>query len=127
VVLDPGGIAAGALLRANGVEAGLDGLPVSSTARGEVALEVEDPVLTQNARAYRVSARDGRLRVAAYSGRRTPRLRAPVDVLAQLYAGALSPLRAAEAGLVESSQGAAEIADAWFRARPAFIYPFNLF
>jgi hypothetical protein len=48
-------------------------------------------------------------------------------VLAQLYAGALSPLRAAEAGLAESTHGAAEIAEGWFRARPAFIYPFNLF
>ena len=35
--------------------------------------------------------------------------------------------RAAEAGLAESSQGAAEIADGWFRARPAFLYSFNLF
>jgi len=88
---------------------------------------VDDPVLTQNARTYRVSARDGRLRVAAYRGLRAPRLRTPVDVLAQLYAGALSPLRAAEAGLVGSSQGAAEIAESWFRARPAFLYSFNLF
>jgi hypothetical protein len=50
-----------------------------------------------------------------------------VDVLAQLYAGALSPVRAAESGLAGSSQGAAEIAEWWFRARPAFLYSFKLF
>lgn len=125
--LDSGGVANGAMFRITDVKAALEMLPIAPHARGEVALEVEDAILTQNARDYRVSARDGRLRVAPYRGRSTPRLRAPVDVLAQLYAGALSPLRAAEAGLVESSHGAAEIAEGWFRARPAFIYPFNLF
>jgi predicted acetyltransferase len=125
--LDSGGVANGAMFRITDVKAALEMLPVAPHARGEVALEVVDPVLTQNARAYRVSARDGRLRVAPYRGRRAARLRAPVDVLAQLYAGALSPMRAAETGLVESSHGAAEIAEGWFRARPAFLYPFNLF
>jgi predicted acetyltransferase len=125
--LDSGGVANGAMFRVTDVKAALEMLPIAPHARGEIALEVEDSVLTQNARAYRVSARDGRLRVAPYRGRRAPRLRASVDVLAQLYAGALSPLRAAEAGLAESSQGAAEIAEGWFRARPAFLYPFNLF
>jgi len=125
--LDSGGVANGAMFRITDVKAALEMLPIAPHARGELALEVEDPVLAQNARAYRVSARDGRLRVAPYRGRRAPRLGARVDVLAQLYAGALSPMRAAEAGLVESSHGAAEIADGWFRARPAFIYPFNLF
>jgi predicted acetyltransferase len=125
--LDSGGVADGAMFRITDVKAALEMLPVAKAARGEVALEVVDPVLAQNARTYRVVARDGRLRVAPYVGRRTPRLRAPVDVLAQLYAGALSPRRAAEAGLVESGQGAAEIADDWFRARPAFLYSFNLF
>ncbi len=125
--LDSGGVANGAMFRLTDVKAALEMLPITAPARGEVALEVEDPVLAQNARAYRVNARDGRLRVAPYSGRRAPRLRVPVDVLAQLYAGALSPVRAAEAGLVESSHGAAEIVEGWFRARPAFLYPFNLF
>ncbi len=125
--LDTGGVATGAMFRITDVKAALEMLPIAPQGRGEIALEVTDPVLTQNARAYRVSARDGRLRVAPYRGRRTPSLRAPVDVLAQIYAGALSPMRAAEAGLVESTQGAAEIADGWFRARPAFLYPFNLF
>jgi hypothetical protein len=109
------------------VKGALEMLPIASNGRGEVALEVEDRVLPQNARAYRVVARDGRLRVAPYSGRRAPRLRVPVDILAQLYSGALSPVRAAEIGLLESAQGAAEIAEAWFRARPAFLHPFNLF
>jgi hypothetical protein len=35
--------------------------------------------------------------------------------------------RAAESGLVRASDGAAEIADAWFRARPAYLYSFNAF
>ena len=125
--LDTGGVATGAMFRITDVKAALEMLPIPSSARGELAIEVDDPVLAQNARTYRVSARDGRLRVAPYRGLRAPRLRAPVDVLAQLYAGALSPLRAAEAGLAGSSQGAAEIAEGWFHARPAFLYSFNLF
>jgi predicted acetyltransferase len=125
--LDTGGVANGAMFRLTDVKGALEMLPLAPAARGELALEVDDPVLTQNARTYRVGARDGRLRVAPYGGRRAPRLRAAVDVLAQIYAGALSPVRAAEMGLAESSQGAAEIAESWFRARPAFLYPFNLF
>jgi len=125
--LDTGGVANGAMFRLTDVKAALEMLPIGMSARGEVALEVEDRVLTQNTRDYRVNARDGRLRVAPYRGRRAPRLRVPVDVLAQLYAGALSPVRASETGLLESSQGAAEIVEGWFRARPAFLYPFNLF
>src|SRR5262249_48482300 len=125
--LDTGGVANGAMFRLTDVKGALEMLPIASSARGEVALEVEDRVLAQSARAYRVNARDGRLRVAPYSGRRAPRLGVPVDVLAQLYGGALSPMRAAETGLLESSQGAAEIVDGWFRARPAFLYSFNLF
>jgi predicted acetyltransferase len=115
------------MFRITDVKPALEMLPIPTTARGELALEVDDPVLAQNARTYRVSAREGRLRVAPYRGLRAPRLKVPVDVLAQLYTGALSPLAAAEAGLVTSSQGAAEIADGWFRARPAFLYSFNLF
>jgi predicted acetyltransferase len=125
--LDSGGVANGAMFRITDVKPALEMLPVGSSARGDLALEVADPVLTQNARTYRVSAREGRLRVAPYRGLRAPRLRVPVDVLAQIYAGAMSPVRAAEAGLLGSSHGAAEIAEGWFRARPAFLYPFNLF
>jgi predicted acetyltransferase len=125
--LDTGGAATGAMFRITDVKAALEMLPIPASARGELAIEVDDPVLTQNARTYRVVARDGRLRVAPYRGLRAPRLSTPVDVLAQLYAGALSPVRAAESGLAGSSQGAAEIAEGWFRARPAFLYSFNLF
>lgn len=124
---DTGGVANGAMFRICDVKAAFEMLPIASQGRGEVALEVEDRVLPQNARTYRVSARDGRLRVAPYNGRRAPRLSVPVDILAQLYSGALSPVRAAEVGLLESTQGAAEVAEAWFRARPAFLHPFNLF
>jgi predicted acetyltransferase len=125
---DTGGLAGGAMMRIVDVKGALEMLPLpSATTRGEIVLEVEDPVLTQNARSYRVVARDGRLRVSAESGRRAPRMKLGVDVLAQLYAGALSPLRAAEAGLIEAQDGAAEIAESWFRARPAFLYQMNAF
>jgi predicted acetyltransferase len=125
---DTGGLAGGAMMRIVDVKGALEMLPLpSATTRGEIVLEVDDPVLTQNARSYRVVARDGRLRVSAESGRRAPRMKLGVDVLAQLYASALSPLRAAEAGLIEAQDGAAEIAESWFRARPAFIYQMNAF
>jgi predicted acetyltransferase len=124
---DTGGVANGAMFRVCDVKGALEMLPVSASARGEIALEVEDRVLPQNQRTYRVIARDGRLRVAPYSGRRAPRLAVPIDVLAQLSSGLLGPQRAAEVGLVDSTHGAAEIADGWFRARPAFLYSFNLF
>jgi hypothetical protein len=109
------------------VKGALEAVPLAPGARGELALEVVDAVLPPNARPFRATARDGRLRVTADTGRKLPRLRAGVDVLAQLLAGTLSPARAEEMGLVESSEGAAEIAEAWWRARPAFVYSFNLF
>ncbi len=124
---DTGGIGAGAMLRLTDAKGALEMLPVSPGARGDVVLEVDDPVLPQNARAYLVAARDGHLRVAAEPPRRLPRLAAPVDVLAQIVAGTLSPIRAAETGFVTSSGGAAEVMDGWFRARPAFLYQFNAF
>ena len=88
---------------------------------------MDDPVLPLNSRSWHVKAVDGRLRVAAEPSRRLPRLTAPIDALAQIYAGTLPAARAAETGLVGSSHGAAEIADHWFRARPAFLYQFNAF
>ncbi|TMQ67429.1 MAG: GNAT family N-acetyltransferase [Candidatus Eisenbacteria bacterium] len=125
---DTGGVANGAMLRLQDVKGALEMMPLASGARGEIVLEVEDPVLPQNARAYRVQARDGRLKVAPDTRRRAaPRLAAPVDVLAQIVAGALSPVRAAEVGLVDEARGAAEIADAWFRSRPVFFHQFNAF
>jgi len=99
-------------------------------------LEVDDPVLPQNARAWRVVAREGRLHVkpeatgtgpAPKAGRvRLPHLKVPADVLGPLLAGTLSATGAAAAGLIESS-GGAEVVDSWFRAKPAFLYPMNVF
>jgi hypothetical protein len=143
VLLDTGGVAHGAMLRVTDVKAGLECLPVSPHARGEVVLEVDDPVLPQNARAWRVVAREGRLHVkpeaagaghapqaggpAPKEGRvRLPRLKVPADVLGPLLAGTLSATGAAASGLIESS-GGAEVVESWFRAKPAFLYPMNVF
>ena len=120
------------MLRIADVKLALETLPVSSPARGEIVLEVDDGVLPQNARAYRVSAREGRLKVRPEAGRagarpRLPRLGAQAEMLGPLIAGTLSPMRAAEAGLIESSGGAAETIEHWFRARAAFLYQLNAF
>ncbi len=124
----------GAMLRLVDVKAALEALPVSPLARGELTLDVPDDVLPQNARAWRVSAREGRLTVkpepAARAGGRTralPRLGVPIDALASIVAGMLPPTLAAEAGLVEDARGAAELAETWFRARPAYLFPMNAF
>jgi predicted acetyltransferase len=124
---DTGGIATGAMLRVLDVKGALETLPIAPGARGELILEVDDPVLSQNARAYGVTAREGRLRVRPEPSRRLPRLATPVDVLAQLLAGALSPARAAETGLAHSTGGGAETMNGWFATRPAYLYPFNAF
>jgi predicted acetyltransferase len=124
---DSGGVATGAMLRITDVKGALELMPLPAGARGEVLLEVDDPVLAPNARAFRVAARDGRLRVGPEAGRKAPRLRVPVEVLAQLVAGTLSPPRAAEAGLIEANDGAAEVVEPWFRSRPAYLYQFNAF
>jgi predicted acetyltransferase len=132
VLTDTGNISNGAMLRLTDVKAALERWPLPPQARGELTLEVEDPVLPQNARSWRVGVRDGGLRLGAEGtgpARRTrlPRLRAEADLLASLVAGTISPLRAAEAGLVGSSDGAAEVFERWFRARPAYLYPLNAF
>ena len=136
---DTGGVAAGAMLRVIDFKAALESLPVSPLARGEVVLEVDDPVLPANARAWKLAANDGRIKVggeAAGGGRATaasargaaaPRLRVPADVLGPIVAGTLSPTRAALAGLIESSGGGAEAIEPWFSGRPAFIYQLNGF
>jgi predicted acetyltransferase len=136
VLLDTGGVAHGAMLRVTDVKAGLECLPVAPHARGEVVLDVDDPILPQNARAWRVVAREGRLQArpeAASAARppraghvRLPRLKVPADALGPLLAGTLSPTGAAAAGLIESS-GGAEVVESWFRAKPAFLYPMNVF
>ena len=125
---DTGGIAAGAMLRVVDVPAGLAAFPVARDARGEVGLEVDDPVLRANARAFRVAARDGRLTVRPL-GRRAPglaRLAVPAEHLGPILAGTLAPTRAAEVGLIESA-GGAEVVESWFRTRPAFLHPLNGF
>jgi hypothetical protein len=132
IVTDTGNIAEGAMLRFNDVKLGLETVPISPTARGEIVLEVEDAVLPQNARAWRVSARDGRLRIKPEIARagvrpRLPRLVTPAEMLGPLVAGTLSPARAADAGLVRSREGAAEAIEHWFCSRPAFLHQMNAF
>src|SRR5262249_49694532 len=128
---DTGNLVNGLMLRLNDVKGALEALPVSTQARGEIALEVDDEVVPQNARAYRVRASEGRLKVTAESSRagraRLPRLVVEPDVLASIVGGALSPARAAETGLADQTGGAAELIDRWFRVRPAFLYPLNAF
>ena len=124
---DTGGIATGAMLRVVDVKGALELLPVGPHGRGELVVEVEDPVLAQNTRAYLIAAREGRLRVGPEPRRRLPHLGLAVDVLAQIAAGTLSPVRAAEAGMARSTHGAAEIVNGWFATRPAYLYPFNAF
>jgi predicted acetyltransferase len=132
VFTDTGGVANGLMLRLADVKAALETWPVAPHARGEIVLEVDDPMLPQNARPLRVAARDGRLKVGFEPSRtgskpRPPRLTAPPEAMGPLLAGTLSPLRAAESGFVDSAGGAAEIVDSWFRARPAFVYQLNGF
>ena len=133
VVRSAGHTGYGAMLRLVDVKAALERLPVAPAARGEVVLEVVDPVLPQNERAWRVQARDGRLTVRAESARRTagrdrlPRLVTGAETLAILVSGALSPVVAAETGLVEDVRGAAAVIESWFRARPVFLMPMNGF
>jgi len=124
---DTGGIATGAMMRIVDVKGALELLPLAAHARGELILEVEDPVLPLNSRAWVVTAREGRLRVSPESARRLPRLATPIDVLAQIVAGTLSPARAVEAGLARSTHGAADVMNGWFSARPAYLQPFNAF
>jgi predicted acetyltransferase len=125
--LDTGGLASGAMLRLTDVKGALESMPIAAAGRGEIALEVDDPILPANARVYHVAAREGRLRVGPEAARRLPRLLAPIDVLATIVAGTLSPVRAVEVGLALLTAGAAEIVDPWFRARPAYLHQFNAF
>jgi hypothetical protein len=76
-------------------------------------------------------AREGRLHVRperpGAKSRTLPRLVADVEPLATILAGTLSPVRAAEGGLVEDTRGAAALIEPWFRARPVFLHPMNAF
>ena len=51
----------------------------------------------------------------------------PVEVLAPILAGTLSPTRAAEVGLAASTGGAAEIVEPWFRHRAVHLHQLNAF
>jgi predicted acetyltransferase len=132
IYLDTGNVASGCMLRLTDVKAALEQFPVAPSARGELVLEVTDEQLPLNARAYRVKPHEGRLRVTlvpAPTGARPrgPRVRLPVDLLATFLGGTLSPARAAEAGLCDSSDGGAEVMEFWFRTRPAFLHLLNGF
>jgi hypothetical protein len=61
LMADTGNLGVGMMLRIVDVKPALEALPVAPSSRGEIVLEVEDDVIPQNARSYRVSARDGRL------------------------------------------------------------------
>ncbi len=126
---DTGGVANGLMLRVTDVKLALEALPVAPHARGEVMLEVEDEILPGNSRPVRVSARDGRLKASLdpRARPRLPRLRVPAEMVGPILAGTIAPPCAAESGLIESSGGAAEIVEPWFRARAAFLYPLNGF
>ena len=132
LLADTGNLGAGLMLRVVDVKPALELFPVAPGARGEIVLEVEDDAIPQNSRGYLVSARDGRMTVRpeaarAAGARRLPRLTVSADMLGPLLAGTVAATRAADAGLVRDSDGAAEIVEHWFRARAAFLYPFNAF
>jgi predicted acetyltransferase len=133
-VLRSGGRTAhGAMLRVLDVKAALEALPVAAHARGDVVIEVRDEVLPANERAWRVHARDGRLAVRAETARQAegraklPRLTLDASSLALVVSGAVSPVRAAECGLLEDARGAAALVEPWFRARAPFLGPMNSF
>jgi hypothetical protein len=85
------------MLRVLDVKNALEALPVSSHARGELVIDVRDPVLPTNERAWRVHARDGQLTVRAETTRlaasrdKRPRLTLDVAVLAMIVSGRGGP------------------------------------
>jgi len=131
VVRSTGHLGYGAMLRLVDVKGALEVLPVAPAARGEVTIAVDDDVVPQNAREWRVTAREGRLLVRperpGARRRALPRLSASAGALASLVAGTIGAVRAAETGLVEEARGAAEIVEPWFRGRPAYLFPMNAF
>jgi predicted acetyltransferase len=132
LIADTGNLGTGLMMRVLDVKPALEQLPVAPQARGEIVIEVEDHVIPQNARGYRVSARDGHIKVRPETARTTratrlPRLTVPADMLGPILAGTISTTRAAEAGAVGATANAAEIAEPWFRARSAYLFNFNAF
>lgn len=128
---DTGNLAHGALLRVVDVKAAVEAIPLAAHTRGELRLELEDPVLPANARAWRLrSDGGGRLAVSPAGGRGAPRtrVRTTVETLASIVSSSLAARTAAEAGLLEASPGATELLDSWFRSRvPPFLHPLNAF
>lgn len=133
VTRSTGHLGYGAMLRVVDVKGALEALPVSPHARGEVAIEVRDGVLTMNERVWRVTARDGALTVRAETARAAvrrdprPRLVTSAETLALLASGAVRATAAAEHGLLEDQRGAAALVDDWFHARAPFVMPMNAF
>jgi len=132
VYSDTGNVANGMMLRVSDVKLGLEEFPVRASARGEVALEIDDPIVPQNSKIWRVRASEGRMAVRLQAGqtrsrKRVPRLKLDIGMLGPILAGAISPTRAAEIGLIESISGGADIVEPWFRTRPAFLYQGNVF
>jgi predicted acetyltransferase len=133
VTRSTGHVGYGAMLRLLDVKSALESMPVSPHARGELVIEVHDHVITANERAWRVHARDGQLSVRAETARQAasrdklPRIKLTIETLATLVAGSVSPIEAAECGLLEDQRGAAALIDGWFRTRPVFLMPMNGF
>lgn len=133
VIRSTGHVGYGAMLRVLDVKNALEALPVAAHARGDLVLDVRDPVIGANERAWRVHARDGQLTVRAETARQAaqrdklPRLTLSAEVLALVVSGAIRPLHAAESGLVDDLRGAAALTDGWFRARAPFLMPMNAF
>ncbi|MFI5371792.1 MAG: enhanced intracellular survival protein Eis [Candidatus Eisenbacteria bacterium] len=128
---DTGNLAHGALLRVVDVKTGLEAIPVAAPARGELAIEVDDPILSANTRVWRVRSNGvGRLAVTPAGGRAPTRARVTtsIETLASIVSGALDARRASETGLIETGPGALDLLEPWFRtAVPPFLHPLNAF
>jgi len=128
---DTGNLAHGALLRLVDVKAALEAIPVATLVRGELTLELEDPVLPANTRSWKLhSDGGGRLAVTPAGARAAGRARArgSVETLVSIVSGALSARSAADSGLIDAGPGAVELLEPWFRSRVApYLHPLNAF
>lgn len=75
----------------------------SADVRADFAFSLTDEMLPVNSGTYRVSVEDGGAMVAQVPGGEDVGLRLTITVLSQLYAGYMSPMQAARAGLIEVS------------------------
>jgi predicted acetyltransferase len=94
---------AGYMLRLLDVEGAFRQRLFRPEARGEFTFEVRDEMLPANTGAYHVSVRDGKAetRRIGHEGGGRAGLKMSERVLAQLYGGYMSPVRAAQLGLLE--------------------------